>query len=326
MPRVLITGGTGFIGSHAVETFLKGQWTVRALVRNPARLTWLRDLPVETVVGRLDDVESLQRAVRGCEAVVHCAGLTKALRTEDFFRINAVAVGDFAAVACDAGVRRFVLCSSQAAAGPSKDGVPVSEEDEPHPLSTYGKSKLEGERRLRGKANGMEWVVLRPPSVLGPRDEQFLALFRWVVRHGVYPQFAGGRQLYSFVSVHDLARALRLAAETERGTNDLYFVAHPQPTSWKSLAEAVAGAVPRRTRSVRLGRTMLVVLSALSETAARWRGKPALLSRDKIEEILASGWVCSSEKIRRAWGLECTWSMEATVRDTLDAYRQANWL
>jgi len=326
MRRVLITGGTGFVGSHAVEEFLAGQWAVRALVRNPSRLTWLAGLPVETVVGRLDDMESLRAAVRGCDVVVHCAGLTKALRREDFFRINGTAVGDFADAARQAGVRRFVLCSSQAAAGPSADGDPVTEDDDPHPVSAYGRSKLEGERLLRENADGMEWIVLRPPSVIGPRDEQFLPLFRAVVRYGVYPQFGRGTQRYSFISVHDLARALRVAAEMERGLNDLYFVAHSEALSWSELSAVIARAAGRKARPLPLGKTALTVLSVISEITARWRGKPALLSRDKLGEIFAPGWVCSSEKIRRVWGFECAWSAEATIRDTLDAYRQANWL
>jgi nucleoside-diphosphate-sugar epimerase len=326
MRRVLITGGTGFIGSHAVEAFLAKQWTVRALVRDPSRLTWLSVLPVETMVGKLDDAESLKNAARGCDVVVHCAGLTKALRREDLSRINGQAVGEFAAVARQEGVRRFVLCSSQAAAGPSTTDDAVKEEDEPHPLSAYGRSKLQGERLLRENAERMEWVVLRPPSVLGPRDGQFRALFRAVTRYGVYPLFGSGGQRYSFVSVHDLTRALLAAAEVERGLNDVYFVANSETVTWSELSIAVASAAGRRPRPLRLGEPALRVLSVISETTARWRGKPALLSREKLNEIIASGWVCSSDKIRRAWGFECQWPLEATIRDTLDAYRQAHWL
>ena len=326
MRRVLITGGTGFIGSHAVEAFLAGQWTVRALVRSPSRLTWLAGLPIETIVGRLDDAASLGVAAGGCDVVVHCAGLTKALHREDLFRINGTAVGDFAAVARQAGVRRFVLCSSQAAAGPSAGCAAVTENDEPHPLSAYGQSKLQGERLLHDNADGMEWVVLRPPSVVGPRDQQFLALFRAVARYGIYPQFGGGAQRYSFISVHDLTRALRTAAETERGLNDVYFVANPEAVTWSDLSSVIARVVGRRARPLRLGKNALTVLSLLAETAARWRGKPALLSRDKLNEILASGWVCSTEKIRRVWEFGCQWPLEATIRDTLNAYRQAKWL
>jgi nucleoside-diphosphate-sugar epimerase len=326
MRRVLITGGTGFVGSHAVEAFLADQWTVRALVRSPSRLTWLAGLPIETVVGRLDDAASLKAAACGCDVVVHCAGLTKALHREDLFRINGAAVGDFVAVARQADVRRFVLCSSQAAAGPSSAGDAVTEDDEPRPLSAYGQSKLQGERLLRESADGMEWVVLRPPSVVGPRDQQFLSLFRAVVCYGIYPQFGGGAQRYSFISVHDLTRALLTAAETERGLNDVYFVANPAAVSWTDLSCAIAQVAGRKARPLRLGKKALTMLSFLAEITARWCGKPALLSRDKLNEILASGWVCSTENIHRAWGFECKWPLEATIRDTFNAYRQAKWL
>jgi dihydroflavonol-4-reductase len=324
--RVLITGGTGFVGSHTVEAFLAGGWTVRALIRNPARTTWLIGLPVEFAIGTLDDGDSLRAAVKDCAAVVHCAGLTKALRTEDLFRVNAQSVKDFAIVARDAGVKRFVLCSSQAAAGPSRDNVPITENDEPHPLSAYGHSKLEGEKLLRENAGGMEWVILRPPSVMGPRDEQFLPLFRAVAKFGIYPQFGGGSQRYSFVSVFDLARALRTAAETVNGVNEVYFVASQQALNWQETAGIIARESKRRTHAIRFCRSFLQALGFISETIASIRRKPALLSRDKLREILAPGWVCSSEKIKRNWNFQCEWTAERMILETFTAYRKANRL
>lgn len=324
--RVLITGGTGFIGSHTVEMFLANGWTVRALIRNPARMTWLTGLPVETSVGRLDDPESLRAAVQDCDSVVHCGGLTKALRTEDLFRINAQAVKDFAVAARAAGTKRFILCSSQAAAGPSRDGAPVTEDDEPRPLSVYGRSKLEGERLLRENAGGMEWIILRPPSVMGPRDEQFLPLFRAVAKFGIYPLFGSDAQRYSFVSVYDLARALLCAAETSSGVNDVYFVAAPEALSWRETAEIIARGSQRRARALRLNGGILKTAGFMSEVVGCLRRKPALLSRDKLREILAPGWVCSSAKIRRTWTFQCEWTAERMILDTLHAYRKANRL
>jgi len=319
--RVLITGGTGFVGSHAVEAFAATGWEVRALVRDPSRIGWRRGVRVEVVRGALTDRDSLAEAVRECDLVIHCAGLTKALREADYHRVNATAVGEFATLAREAGVKRFVLCSSQAAAGPSRTGSATTEDEEPNPISAYGRSKLAGERHLCEAAGEMQWIILRPPGIMGPRDEQFVPLFRAVVRYGIYPRFGRGGQRYGFVSVHDVVRALVVAGEASSGVNETYFVCNDEPVAWEDASRIIAECANRRARAVRLPRALLHVAGAVSDSWAWMRGKPALLSGDKIREILAPGWICSPAKIRRAWSFACEWSLDATIRDTYESYR-----
>ncbi len=218
------------------------------------------------------------------------------------------------------------MCSSQAAAGPSRDGRALTEDDPPQPISAYGRSKLEGEERLRAAAGEMEWIVLRPPSIMGPRDEQFVPLFRAVTRFGVYPRFGAGGQSYSFIGVADFARALRIAGEIDRGLNDVYFVASDETLDWSEAARIIANFSGKRVHALRLGIPALKILAALAETGAKFSGKPALLNRDKIREILAPGWLCSSEKIRRAWGFGCELSCAAALRVTHDYYRDTGRL
>ncbi|MBU0509592.1 NAD-dependent epimerase/dehydratase family protein [bacterium] len=324
--RVLITGGTGFIGSHAVEAFVSAGWTVRALVRNPDRLRWLAGQPVELPVGAVDDPATLNEALAGCDTVVHCAGLTKARRAAEFHRINAEGTRLLAEHAQRAGVRRFILCSSQAAAGPSTEEIATAESDEPHPITEYGRSKLAGERALRETAREMEWIILRPPAVLGPRDEQFRPLFQAVVRHGRYPEFGKGGQRYSMIGVHDFVRALIVAASAETGLNDVYFVANSLSVSWAEAAAIISRLAGRRVRPLRLNPALLSILGMTTEATAWFSGKSALLSQDKLREILAPAWVCSAEKIRRTWNFECMQSCEEVVRVTYEAYRNANWI
>ncbi|RPH94938.1 NAD-dependent epimerase/dehydratase family protein [candidate division KSB1 bacterium] len=325
-PRVLITGGTGFIGSYAVEEFLKAGWTVRAFIRNPQRLTWLAGLPIETSVGRMEDRASLAAAVEGCHTVVHCAGLTKARTREELFRANALTVEDFAAVAQQADVKRFILCSSQAASGPSTTGQPSREDEEAKPISDYGRSKLEGECRLRAAVNKMEWVILRPPAVMGPRDEQFIPLFRAVTRYGIYPRFGSSEQSYSFISVYDLARALLLAAKADTGLNEVYFTASPEALNWSEAAQTIARLTGKKVRPLPISEFLLRTVGAMTSIAAKMRGEPALLNSDKIDEILLPGWICSSEKIFQTWNFRCAWSPEQTLRDTYNGYREAGRL
>lgn len=327
MPRALITGGTGFVGSHAVETFLAAGWTVRALVRDRGRLRWLTGARVEIAEGAVDaSSDTLTKLFDGCDVVVHCAGLTKARREFEYFRINADAVRNLIIAAREAGVGRFILCSSQAAAGPSATEKAVREVDAPRPITAYGRSKLAGEEVTRESAGDMPWVILRPPTVIGPRDRQLLPLFRAISRFGVYPEISGDEYRYSFIGVHDLARAMVAAAEARHGLNEIYFVANDMNLTWRDAALQIAELASRRARPLRLGRAFLHFLAVLADLSAILTGRPALLSRDKVREMLTPGWICSAEKIRRNWNFECQLSLDDTLRLTYAAYREAHWL
>ena len=162
---ILLTGATGFIGSHLVETLLSRGAMVRALVR-PASSR--RVLPaVDIVCADLPRGYGLGEALAGVETVIHLAGATKALRAEDYYTANVKATESLARAIAGRGIR-LVHVSSLAAIGPSLDGKPIGEDAEPHPITTYGKSKLEAERVVRALVP--DAVIIRPPVVYGPRD------------------------------------------------------------------------------------------------------------------------------------------------------------
>lgn len=322
----LITGGTGFVGSHTVETYLAAGWRVRALIRNPQRLTWLKDLPVELAVGSFSDPDSIRAAVRDADAVVHCAAVTKSARRAEYYEVNATAVETLAVAARDAGVKRFVLCSTHAASGPAQDGLASREDDPPRPLTDYGKSKLEGENRLRQVAGTMEWVILRPPSVLGPRDEQFVPLFRSVARYGMYPVLGSGQQSYSYIYVKDIARALLTAGEATRGLGETYFAAHEEPLDWSRAAAIIGQLSGKQARQIRVPALAAKAVGRVNDVIQAVSGHAALLSSDKIREMLAAGWVCSTEKIRRTWDFSCQYSTEQALRETFEFYRRTKRL
>jgi nucleoside-diphosphate-sugar epimerase len=166
--RLLVTGATGFVGSHVVRKLhRRGHW-IRALVRDPKRTEPIRDCIVEWIQGDLASPRALASACAGVEGVVHLAGLTKALSPGQFARVNAEGCARLAEAAAEAsGPARFLLVSSLAAAGPCLDGSPLGEAHLPAPVSAYGRSKLDGERAAAAALEGtsVSLTVVRPPIV-----------------------------------------------------------------------------------------------------------------------------------------------------------------
>ena len=323
----LVTGGTGFVGSHLIEALAEAGWTVRALVRRPDKLRWLEGLPAEIIKGDVQNPNSLPAALRGVELVIHCAALTKANTRSDYMQANADGTRTLLHSSIQAGVRRLVYCSSQAAAGTGTLAHPRVEEDTPEPLTDYGASKLAGEIEIQKAADNIEWIILRPPAIFGPRDEQFLPLFRGIKKIHRYPVFGREERSYSWIYVRDLVSALHVAAETNVGLRQTYFVAHETPSTWQEMSQIAGELLNINVRPLpSIPLSLLKGVARICEMNARVRGKAALFNRQKLAEIAAPGWVVNSEKITRELGFRCQFNLRESLSETLEWYQEQGWL
>lgn len=166
--RVLVTGATGFIGTHLCPVLRQNNWEVRKAVRHARNID-------EISIGTIDGNTDWSAALDGCDTVVHLAGRAHVLRegkedpTQVFHRINVDGVRNLAEQAVIAGVRRFVHLSSIGVLGDeTASNQPFNEQDPPKPTSLYALSKWQGEQILREIAGAMEKVIIRPPLVYGP--------------------------------------------------------------------------------------------------------------------------------------------------------------
>ncbi len=292
-------------------------------MRSPAKAARLQALGCELQDGGLADEPALGALVEGQDVVVHVAGLVAARSPEDFLRVNRDGAARLARAARRAAVPRFVLVSSLAVTGPSRPGQALAEDTGPGPLTAYGRSKRAGEEAVR--ETGVPLTIVRPPAVYGPGDPAFLTLFRSAAR-GVVPLLGGGGQELTLVHVSDLARALVAAAITERTLGRTYHAGNPQPVSQRALAEAVGRAVGRSVRCVTLPGPLVRGVLTAAGVAARALGRAPLLDGDKSRELLAPGWVCSSERLRRDAGWTAEVSLEEGLRETAGRYRELGWL
>lgn len=318
---MLVTGGTGFIGTHLVRRLLASGQAVRCLVRRQARP---RNLPAgaEAAYGDLSSGEGIQEALRGADTVIHLAGVTKALSPADYYTGNARATRNLAG-ALSGHPTRLVHVSSLAAIGPSMDGNPVAEDAVPHPLSHYGKSKLEAERAVRELAP--DAVIVRPPVVYGPGDTDVFQLLKSISK-GLVIQIAGGERWFSAIYVKDLVDGLMVAADSTGGTGRAYFLAHAKPNSWSQFGEAAARIMNRTPRVLKVPAAVARAAGWGAEIWSQITRKPGIVSREKVEEARCEFWTCDVRRAASELGFEAPTSLEQGLAETMAWYKEAGWL
>lgn len=325
--KVLVTGGAGFVGSHVVEALLDAGHAARVLVRPTTDRRWLAPLAdrIEYAVGDVTRPETLAGALDGVDAVVHGAGLLFAARLLDYLRVNAEGTRALASAAFGAGVARFIYISSQAAGGPSSDGLPVRESDSPRPVSDYGRSKLAGEQALRDMGPKFPWVILRPSTVFGPRDTELLPLFK-LASHGWRPAPLGPERRVQIVYVRDLARAVLDAVTREGVVGRTYNLADPSPRDWDSIGQAAGRALGVSTRRLRFFPGWLYVPALAADLLTAVTGRASLLSRQKVREAFQPFWVMDCEPAEVELGWRPASSLDDAFRETALWYRAQGWV
>jgi nucleoside-diphosphate-sugar epimerase len=320
---ILVTGGTGFIGSHLLDRLADAGQPVRALVR---RSTMRRKtaLPhgVEAVSGDLATGEGLADAARGAGAIIHIAGVLKALTPQDYYRGNALATENLARVAAGQGTR-FVHVSSLAVCGPSPADGSVNEDSETRPLTHDGKSKLEAERIVRSLLP--QAVIVRPPVVYGPRDTGVFPLLKSISR-GVALQIAGGERWLSFIYVRDLVDGILAASNCPQALGRTYFLSHAQPVNWSHLRDAAARVMHRKPLVLRVPMSAAYGVGYLAEIWSALTRKPGMVSREKIAEAMCGRWVCDTRRAAAELGFEAKTSLDAGLAETLAWYKEAGWV
>jgi nucleoside-diphosphate-sugar epimerase len=281
-------------GHHEVSILLRRTSNTRFLSRHVTAVT--------VHFGSVDDVPLLTKAMCGAEAVIHCAGKIKALHSSDFYRVNQAGTRNVvtAANACRESVRHLVYISSLAVSGPGVPGCPAEETGEPRPVSVYGQSKWLGEIEVRQRCR-VPWTILRPAAVYGPRDTEFLTVFQKVKRR-VMPLVSGAKRTLNMVYGPDVAAAVLCSLIHERGAGGTYHVAAEPACTDEEFMQEIAAQLRCRPLRLPVPRPVLYLACVIQEIVSRVTGRPNILSRQKLPELLAPGWVCSTDRIRQDLG------------------------
>jgi len=298
-----VTGGTGFVGQALLEEASRRGIAIRALAR---REQGSRD-GVEWLRGDLADRDALARLVSGAKAVLHIAGVVNTPDPLGFHVGNVTGTEALVEAARRAGVERFIFVSSLSAREPG--------------LSAYGRSKRHAEEVVQ--TSGLDWTIVRPPAIYGPRDREILELFR-AARWGVVPMPPKGRA--SIIHVADLARLLLVLVPPSEITRQRIFEPDDgREGGWthRELAKAIGSAAGRRVWVPHLPRGVLLAAARLDKLL---RGEKAKLTADRVGYMAHPDWVCSPAKAPPGELWQGEVPTEEGLAETADWYRAEGWL
>jgi nucleoside-diphosphate-sugar epimerase len=321
---IALTGGTGFVGSHLVDTLCGAGLRPRVLVRDAASPRWVGSVEADFVEGSLEDRVSLGRLVNGAGTVVHLAGVLRAGRESDFDRGNRLGTANLvAAVRSHAPQAGFVHVSSLAAMGPSPDREGLGPHDGAAPISAYGRSKLAGESEVAALTDQQRWCVLRPPAVYGPRDTDILEFFKMASR-GIAAVPAGDRWL-TVAYVADVVRAV-IAAAARGQHGGFYHLGEPQPRRLDEIFAELASVGGCRVRVVGIPAAVVSAAGLVGSVLqlAGWRRFP--LTLDKTRELLARHWTARTASSLGALGLGDGTPFADGAETTWRWYRATGWV
>jgi len=327
--KALVTGATGFVGSHVAELLHKRGYEVRCTVRKTSNLRWLENKPFELVEVSFSDPESLRQAVLGVDYIFHVGGSIAAKNLDAFIKSNRDGTKNLlgAVLKYNPDVKRFLYVSSQTVAGPSDSlEKPINEDKPGKPLTSYGKSKKAAEEEVLKLKDKLPVTIVRPSAVYGPRDEGIYPMFK-LAKQGLGTLVGFNPQYLTLIHSDDLARGIIDAAESQKTIGQTYFLSSEEAYSWDKVYDAMKkGLNKKNILLIKLPHFLVLGIAGISEFFGKFSKKPPIFNYDKGIDFIQTYWTCSVEKAKRDFGFRQQVSIEDGVKNTLDWYIENKWI
>jgi NADH dehydrogenase len=280
---ILVTGGTGFVGSHLIRRLRQEGLPVRAVVRNPDRAQALRDLGVDLVRGDISDTISLENATSGVERVIHLVGIIQEAPGATFKGVHVDGTRNLLEAAKKSGVRHFFY---QSALG-----------TRPNANSEYHRTKWAAEELVR--SSGIPYTILRPSLIYGDGDQFTIRLSAMIRLSPLLPVIGSGRSKVQPIFINDVAACILKAMTSDCCLNEIYEIGGPDQLSYEEVTIAIAEAMGVKRPTLHLPlffmKSMATVFEAVLPKAPVTADQLIMLQEDTV---------CSMRDIRDAFGIE----------------------
>jgi nucleoside-diphosphate-sugar epimerase len=320
--KIAITGANGFVGSALTTHFADRGHAAIALVRKsaqtPSALPDIRSIDY-------NDHSVLVSALRDVDVLVHNAGKTKAINHMEMINANVGLTRKVmeAVNALDHPLH-LIYISSQAASRPSRLGEPLREDEASQPVTSYGKSKLLAENMIR-KHCRKPFTIVRPCSVYGPGDRDFLQLFK-LCRQGLSLRIGKLDKQLNMIHVSQLADFLLLLAANPMAYRETFFATDNQVYTQAQIADIICKAMGKKHRQIVIPESLARFVFKSGDLAGRLSGKAGIVNREKLAEVLAEAWLADPAKAKTVLDWEPEPKLEQLIAETYQWYVQASWL
>lgn len=332
--RILVTGATGFIGSHLVESLIEEGDEVISFVKPNSDMSFIENIDTDITIGDLRDFRQIKHATEGIDVVYHLAAIPNwqgGISRQEYMDVNVKGTNNVLEACRLNNVERVLFTSSLEAVGPSVDGKPVNERTPANPKNIYGETKLEGERIAEEykEKYGMKIIIVRLPMVYGPRNLLYLKRYFGMVKKGYYPIVGDGNTLIEFCFVENAVYGIKLAMERGK-PGEIYFISDERSYRFKEILLEIARQLNVNLKLLKMPVTFAKGLGFSIEILSKFlkfypfifegTGRPAF-SRNSVTWMTKNTMFCDISKAKNNLGYKAPYNLQEGIKETIEWYK-----
>jgi nucleoside-diphosphate-sugar epimerase len=325
--KILVTGGTGFIGSHLVERLRREGHEVLCVAKDVLNAQVLESIGCSVVLEDLNNGVAWESILNGVDCVYHVAGVTRCRSAHEYYEGNYRATKHFVNICStlSPSLRRFVYVSSLTAVGPSPDGKPVSESTPYHPVSHYGKSKMLAELEVLKASDRLPVTIVRPSAVYGPRERDMYDYMR-LIKKGIQPLIGLRTKFMSLIHSDDLVDGIVRAGEREIAVGNTYLLGSERVYSVREIGQAIASAVHAHPLCIGLPHWLVYSIGGIATLGGKIVHRQVFFNLEKVREGVQPAWTCTVEKAIAELGFQQRVDLVDGMRMTYSWYCSNGWM
>ncbi|MEZ4952295.1 MAG: NAD(P)-dependent oxidoreductase [Saprospiraceae bacterium] len=330
MKKILITGASGFVGSHLVEEALSRNLQVYAGIRKNSSRQFLQDSRIHFFEMNFSKTDELKEKLNNAkfDYIIHNAGIVSAPKLKDYYTVNFDYLKNLieALNASDSIPEKFIYISSLASYGPASStdlSDFLKEEDAKKPINTYGKSKLKAEEFIYSQ-NDLPYIIIRPTAIYGPREKEILTFFK-LINKNIEGYIGFKKQHLTFIYVKDLTKTI-LDATLSRVSQKSYFISDGNYYSQTDLGKYAKQLLSKKTFRMHVPVSLVRGIAWLLEQPAKITGNYPALNLEKVSILESMNWKCDLTALKEDLNFKPQYNLEKGLEETLQWYKKNGWL